>query len=261
MVRHRRSRAGPSALQIEMMTMPQSGLFGYYFPYNSDVGGYDSSNYIAEYSDGQITKQDVDTLLNELNQHPEVAPATCDPLLFLLPVITIGMIVGFLVFIFSTVGSRTRDCTGTNCRSTGPSVGGIIGTIMGINLGGIFLIFFLVCCVAKRARERLARRNRALTEIINRHQQSTFVNKNVIVRMSNQGGYVAIEFKWRVNNAPMQYPGMNQMTFPNMNVPNGMPPYNQFGHQAFMPPQPNENWNRSNAYKPPMTTITSAPVF
>ena len=64
----------------------------------------------------------------------------------------------------------------------------MIGTIVGINLGGIFLIFAVLCCLAKRARDRLTRRNRALTEIVNRHQQSTFVNKNVIVRMSNQGG-------------------------------------------------------------------------
>ena len=280
MVRHRfrggGRRAGPTPLQLEMMSMPQSGLFGYYFPYNSSIGGYDSSTFVPDYSDGIVTKQDVDTLLNDLNQQPDIAPVRCDPILFLIPLIAIGMFVGFFVFIFGSVAntsSRSTNCDSRGyCKSEGPSVGGIIGTIMGINLGGIFLIMVIACCAAKRARERLTRRNKAMTEIIAKHQQSTFANKNVIARVSNQGGYVAIEFKWRVNQA-MPHPAMNPMGFMGMQVPAAAPFNNQFGGQAFMPqnpqhvaqpympPQQDGAWSQSNTYKPPMTTITSAPVF
>ena len=124
----------------------------------------------------------------------------CDPLICLIPLIAIGMFRGLITFMFGYMSSRSSDCTGSKC---GPSIGGLMGGMMGIMLGGVFLIFLMVWCVAKRARQRLLRRNKALVSIISKHQQSTFANKNVIVRMSQQGSYVAIEFKWRVNNVHM----------------------------------------------------------
>ena len=58
-------RRGPSPMTVELMFMPPSSMYGYYFPIGSN--GYDTTSYDASYSDNIVTQQDVDSLIQEIS--------------------------------------------------------------------------------------------------------------------------------------------------------------------------------------------------
>ena len=73
-------------MSIELMLMPPSSMYGYYFPIG--LNGYDTTSYDASYSDNIVTQQDVDSLMQEISENPHFdAHNQCDKVTFVLPLI------------------------------------------------------------------------------------------------------------------------------------------------------------------------------
>ena len=94
-------------------------------------------------------------------------------------------------------------------------------------------------------------------EVITKHQQTTFVNKDVIVRMSTLGAYIAIEFRWRANGNPVQTEMMNYTAV------NAHPTFysNNPETHGFMVRNPDGQFNQANKFRPDAVGITSPPMF
>ena len=60
---------------------------------------------------------------------------------------------------------------------------------------GITLIVILCCVSRKLSYNRMAELTEKMNECIQRHQNTTFAGKEVIVRLSKLQSYIAIEFK------------------------------------------------------------------
>ena len=54
-------------IAVERVMMPPTSLFGYYFPCTSE--GYDANLYDPQYSDGIVTKEDVNNMAGEVNSN------------------------------------------------------------------------------------------------------------------------------------------------------------------------------------------------
>ena len=178
--------AGPTPYQLETLTMPQSGLLGYYFPYITFLNSYDSSSFDSSYSDNTISRHEIDILLNEVNSHPLTKLPSCSLLVFLIPLAMCLMFAGIVFFM-------TRVIIASSSRHPSPLL--IISGMMGIIFSGVFLIMCIAFYAAKNQQKRAFKRSQAITEILKRHQATTFASRNVIIRLPQHAGYIAIEFK------------------------------------------------------------------
>ena len=185
--------------------MPQSGLTGYYFPYVRAMNGYSDSTYNPSYSDGVISPNDISRFVGDVNALPDTRiPNFC------------GLLVCICAWPFTMVGTLLFVTLNTQrqvytCPTYGPCyyvTKGIFNPntiwlpiVLTILLHIGFFITVLMILVKKANAWRL-RRNTAINACINHHMNTTFSGKNVIVRLSNHGSYIAIEFKWRFNSAP-----------------------------------------------------------
>ena len=57
-------------IAIERATMPPTSMFGYYFPCTTQ--GYDATSYDPQYSDGIVTKEDVNNMVGEVNSNKTI---------------------------------------------------------------------------------------------------------------------------------------------------------------------------------------------
>ena len=235
--------------------MPQSGLMGYYFPWNNALRTYDTSSYNPAFSDNVVSMQDIQVLLGDLQTQPLYSPVYCDPWLYCICVLVLVLIAGQIIFITSAT------------RSIGSNFFVIPLIFFGF-FGGIVAI---MCKVQSNARKRAAERKVQLDVVLARHQQTTFGGKNVILRMSMHGSYIAIEFAFRMNGAGAmqmgQAPGMPMNPF-------GQPAYPQpgFGQPGFPQPGPQFGYQEPQPYfagaqpqplagQQPQPNKVSAPVF
>ena len=195
--------------------MPQSGLTGYYFPWNNALRTYDTSSYNPAYSDNVVSAQDIQVLLADLQAQPLFSPVYCDPWLYGICGVVLLLIIGQIIFITSATRSIGRN----------------FFVIPLIFFGFFALICVIMCKVQTNARKRAAERKVQLDAVFAQHQQTTFGGKNVIIRMSMHGSYIAIEFAFRMGAAG---PGQMQMN-PGFAMP--MNPYPQagFGQPGFPP--------------------------
>ena len=192
---------------MEQMTAPQSGMLGYYFPWDSSISSYSTSSYNPLYSDNRISIQEIDGLIAEMKTCKYYSPKSCSPLLCL----------AMLVFIFVPMfGGMSPIFVRTH------SAGTLIGMIFGGIFGGLALGLALLCCAIKDIRLKAEIRKKMLTEIILRANQTVFAGKDVIIRLSERGSYLAFEFNWKLRT------GAPPQNFSN----------NPFENYAQPPPQP-----------------------
>jgi len=232
------------------MSMPQSSMMGYYFPWKNALRTYDTSSYNPIFSDNVVSSQDIQVLLADLQTQPLYSPVYCDPWLYGICVLLLVMIAGQVIFITSA----TRG------------IGKNFFVIPLIFFGFIIGMSVIMCKVKSNAQKRLAKRKAQLNVVLARHQQTTFGGKNVDLWMSVLGSYLGIEFAFRMNRAGAmqmgQAPGMPMNPFGQPAYPQpGFPqPGPQFGYQQ---PQPYYAGSQvqPSAGQQPQPYKVSAPVF
>ena len=249
MVRRGGRRVNP--FTIEMMTMPQSGLTGYYFPYNAALGGYDTSTYNSSYSDNTVSANEVQALIGEINALPETRIEPCNGavccFIILLPLCILGMAGGILgvmlnlqtserVYNYDTGQYETRTSSGIPLSAAIP----IVIVIFLVCITGLVTS---ICCMGKVMTKKALARRAAITGVITRHTPN-FDAKNVILRLSSYGSYIALEFKWRAAAAVNPLLLQQQMlagAYLQAGMVGGMPAYpnaqlNQFPQTAAFQP-------------------------
>ena len=241
-----RGRSRPSPFTIEMMSMPQSGLMGYYFPWNNMIRTYDTSSYNPAYSDNSVSPQDIQVLLGDLQAQPLFSPVYCDPWLYGICGLFLLLIVGQMIFVFSA-----SKRIGTNFY--------VIPLIFFLFFG---LMVAIICKVQSNARKRAAERKLQIDTVLARHQQTTFGGKNVILRMSMHGAYLAIEFAFRMGAAGGQMQMNQGMVMNPYAQGNFTQPNPQFNYQQ---PQPFVTGQQPQPFvvagQQPQPYKVSAPIF
>ena len=211
MVRHHH-RGGARRInffQLELNTMPQSGMTGYYFPFNYELAGYDMSSYNSSYSDNTISQHEVAGFINEINALPETPVSTCNCLscllALILPLCIFGMVGATLGIMLNLQRSTYvyNPTTGTSSyQTTGIPLTTAIISVVVIDVTLIAVLVTSIVCINKHTIQKALARKNAITQVINKYQPQ-FDAKNVILRLSTHGAYIAMEFKWRALNAGM----------------------------------------------------------
>ena len=230
-----RRRRGPTAQQLERMSMPSSNPFGYYLPF--DAGVYDMSTCVPAYSDNKITPAMINAMIEEIHNHPDCQPSTCIFLNFIpflgMPLLMIGVMMA--------------------ATSMGDSTSLTIGIILLV--AGFVLLIGGFCWVARRATAWMTRRNAVMAEIIARHKATTFSGLEVIIRNSTYQTYMAIEFAWKgMAQQGMMPMGMDMMQ-PGMIMVPAYQPQPQYGGAVMPGQQP------FNPYQPAPFQASKPPAF
>ena len=194
-----RQRGGYSSqsFRLEQLDMPASGQEGCYFPYNSDLNGYDSSSFHSSFFDDVVTHPDVALLVNEINAlHDTPVPSTAWIAILIVPLVL--LLPAGIVFMALNLQTNRYVCTNGRCgyETQGifpvaffaPMIILLVFTVIG-------LIFSVVYCSNSRNQRNAARRQISINTVINKHLSTTFRGKNVLVRLSPMGSYLAIEPK------------------------------------------------------------------
>ena len=210
-----RGRSRPSPFQMELMTMPPSGMMGYYFPWNHAIGTYDTSSYNPLYSDNTVSINDINILLQDLQSQPLFSPIYFDPLLKCMFGLFCGIFLGMaLLMILGITVSK-----------------GFFFVIPVVFIVIFVLVCVIICKVASNVQQRQRERKSQIDPVIAKHQNSTFAGKNVVLKMSMHGSYIAIEFLFRMNSAQAQpmmvmpsMPGAPQIQM-NMYQPQAQPQF------------------------------------
>lgn len=167
-------RRRPSPYMMERMSMPQSGPFGYYFPFLS--GNYDSSSYDPSYSEGQITQDQINTLMQAVNSYPLKDPqgGQCKMIIG----VSIAMAVGLVLLIIGlAVGNTTFLVI---------SIILFVLIVVGAIAGGVYYVY-----------QRTKKREAEFVPILDEQRKTTFANQNIVLKQSKYGTYIYIQFAWK----------------------------------------------------------------
>lgn len=207
---------GHEAFKAEQDSMPQSGMFGYYFPYSQADDTYDLSSYNSAFSDGRIQYQQLQPIVEEIKKSLRSSNG-CNKLLLASPII-------WVVYIIVIIVSKWLIWV--------ILVALLIATVLQIGL----------CYYASvlNRRNKMDHMKVSITKILQKHQNSTFKDQHVLIRLSKEASYIAFEFGWKTNPAggfgavPMNQSMAIGMTNPALNR---IPEQNQTSVLLAPPPQ------------------------
>ena len=152
-------------------------MYGYCFP-RSTIG-YDAYSFNPAFSDGIVTQQDIDGLMQDLNSIPNIQQdSSCDPICCIIPVV---FVVGGIILVAVGVSGSTAI--------------NFVGPIVGVLIFGSLIT--VICILAKRQIEKLNAFYKAIHEVIKKHQEGVFSSKNCTIRLMPYHTYIAIDFAWR----------------------------------------------------------------
>ena len=175
---HSSSRRGPSMFQIELASCPPSSTSAYNFPFNNSTNTYNLDSYRPEFSQGRISYQDCQLLVNELGNCNSsmtkcyyASCAFCPSFLltfFLIPLVVI-----------SVFGSRSR-----------------------VEISPFVLILVLICWIAmliitislasQLSTMRLTKFAEMMALVTLKHNETNLRSKGGIAQMSPRTAYVSI---------------------------------------------------------------------
>ena len=196
------SRKKPSMEQLfkqELQSCPMSGPNGYYFPWDIEQKRFEVGNFKPEYSNGRITRHDVDLLVDEINANPAVKlPTTCD-------IITVTFILVFLTMsVCSAVyGTMVKSYYGTfkytwyiggRVYIVDPNAYAIaqaIGIVL-INAVGFPIVIALFWMKTKDKAQKFNTRKELISLISKKHLRTTFEGKNVTISQAPLTSYIFI---------------------------------------------------------------------
>lgn len=167
-----------SSLNLKTFERPPKGLLGYIFPFEPSQRGYSLEGYLAEYSEGQISFEQCQALVEDINSIKEInldvsVPLKCLPFWFAVA----GLIIGIVSFALYRMHRFFA---------------------FWVSLGsGVGLAFLSGLIVAIKSRRYKKRRSLKIKEIILQHQAKTFDAKDTQVSLSPDGLFLSMKFNWK----------------------------------------------------------------
>ena len=162
----------PSAYDLELKAMPQSGPYGYYLPYHE---GYRKESCHPSYADGVITPMMLDALVDEINLSPVSDPNACTYSCLGIPVAI--LLAGLAMYL-----GRSHS----------------LYWVILIGAGTLLVLSIALACLESNLRDQ--RRRAVINDIINKHKMTTFRGINVLIELSTLGSYLKIRFSWKLTN-------------------------------------------------------------
>ena len=178
-VDNRRRENKPSPFDLELRSMPQSGKEGYFFPWNENIKGYDTISFNPVFSGLTISKQEVDTLIRELEKLPLYQANPFDPIIYAM--IVIGIVTVILIFVLP---SGENDSRGKDTMSTPQIIVLVVGILILCGLG---------YWVYVRGIKRRELRKHQITSVLDFQTNSVF-NRRAKLSLSELGSYIMMKF-------------------------------------------------------------------
>ena len=206
-------RRGVDYFKMDLSTMPQSGMTGYYFPYNQALNGYDTSSYNSSYSENTISQAEVVALINEVNSLPETPVSRCSFLSWMQCLLSFICMAGVTGCSLGIMVSLERTKVVQNPNGTYSTVHEGIPTATGIIIMAVIDIALIAAttiaykCIGKCIVQKALARKNAINQVVMKYQPQ-FYAKNSTLRLSTHGAYIALEFKWRAAAGMMQLQAM-----------------------------------------------------
>ena len=166
-----------SGYTLEKMMMPPCSPMGYYL--TSINGIYDMTNCLPAFSDNKITPQMLNTMLEELHNHPDLLPYGTSYKFILtwigFPILAIGvamLAMGYDSMVFIIVGA-------------------IVAIV------GFILLMVGLCSESDNSCRYEHKKYTIQDEIIAKHKTTTFSGIDVVIRYSTYRTYLALDFAWK----------------------------------------------------------------
>ena len=166
----------------ELKSAPQSGLLGYYFPWNAYLKAYDTSSFDPSYSEGLVSQIDLHFIMRDINAIRGFDPSKSGPrsmwCLSVIPILALGIYFSSGEFFLEDLKSRILL---------------LISTL----LLTIALLWTFNAVHSFKERKRTQKCSKLLSKILERHQNSTLYGKQVIARASPNAAFISLEFSFR----------------------------------------------------------------
>ena len=196
-------RSGPSASTMERLSMPASGPYGFYFPFDQANRKYDFSSYNSDFCEGRVSIAELESINQDLNKVPppiiDCCPTRC--LMGLMAFFLTGALCLWTGLLYrsghirtssSTYSSSSRSYTNFFLDTIDLCI--IIG---GTGFFGLALALFLCCSSCSQINSHNAVFESAWRNVFAKHKATTFQPKQMTMKMSPYGTYMIITFDWK----------------------------------------------------------------
>ena len=163
---------------------------GYQFPWNNQVGDYDTSRFCPQVSEGRITKPDIDNLFADLKQNlgKYYALEYSSKWSYIMPAVAFavaGIVIGIGVWLSSGISSRSARTLAMILII----MAGLLhfcGTVMGT-----------FCFFGNKAQKRSTERSKLMEALLKSAQETIFYSKGVSLSMQKTDGTILLNFDWK----------------------------------------------------------------
>jgi hypothetical protein len=191
---------------IELATMPPSGPYGYFFPYDNAAKRFNYSSYNPAFSDGRVTIDELEALNRDLAaiSLPDLGCCTVRNLLGFLSFLVTAAVCGGIGGYFAA--GQTPNPNYSYFSSTSNQSMYLYGNLLPADVAviipicailGIGMTCYLCCTGCNQSVAIMTEYMQKINQVFAYHQQSVFAPKDMTLRLSPHRTYLSVEFNWK----------------------------------------------------------------
>ena len=199
-------RRGPSLGMIELATMPPSGPYGFFFPYENAARRFNFMTFNPAFCDGKVTIDELEAVNRDIAAVPlpDIGCCPVRSLLGLLSFFVTAAVCGGTGGYFAagqvinpsySYFRSSKDTPQYFYKNLQPADVAVIIPISAIL--GIGLTCYLCCTGSSQMFAIAAEYMNKINQIFVTHQQTTFGPKDMTLRLSPHRTYLSVEFNWK----------------------------------------------------------------
>lgn len=165
-----------SSKKYKMGRSSRQNPTNYTFKFNEEKKGFEVDSFDPSFCDDRITKDQIDSLLEDLNSSSHLNPRPKNYLIILLIVLPIIIAIASVAIL---LGEKHEW---------------VVGLLWGLTFL-IFIPLFVVLFLKARGTRKI--RGREIQKILDKHAISTFTDKDVNIKIDEKISYLKILFKWK----------------------------------------------------------------
>jgi hypothetical protein len=194
---------------IELATMPPSGPYGYFFPYDNAARRFNYSSFNPAFCDGRVTIEELEAVNTDVAAVPLPDWGCC-------PGCPIRNLLGFLSFLVTAAicggtggyfaAGQTLNPSFSYFRSSNDQQQYFYSNLLPVDVAviipicallGIGMTCYLCCTGSAQMMAIMAAYLNKINQVFAHHQQTTFGPKDMTLRLSPHRTYLSVEFNWK----------------------------------------------------------------
>ena len=202
-------RHGPSMGMIELATMPPSGPYGYFFPYDNAAKRFNYTSFNPAFSDNRVTIDELEAINRDVAAVPLPDWGCC-------PGCPIRNLLGLLSFFVTAAicggtggyfaAGQTLNPSYSYFRSSQDQPQYFYSNLLPVDVAiiipicailGLGLTCYLCCTGSSQSMAIMTEYLNKLNQVFAHHQQTTFGPKDMTLRLSPYRTYLSVEFNWK----------------------------------------------------------------